>query len=57
MINDSSMKSRSNGSLLHLGTDDPDSQDSSEQSVFSVKTEVPDSCIDDTPMVCIQGNE
>ena len=43
---------RSNGSLLHLGTDDPDSQDSSEQSVFSIKTEIPDSCTDDMLMVC-----
>ena len=46
------VKIRSNGSFLHLGTDDPDSQDSSEQSVFSIKTEIPDSCTDDMLMVC-----
>ena len=50
------VKIRSNGSLLHLGTDETDSQDSSEQSVFSIKTEIPDSCTDDTLMVCIQRN-
>ena len=51
------VKIRSNGSLLHLRTDDTDSQDSSEQSVFSIKTEIPDSCTDDTLMVCtfLQG--
>ena len=47
---------RSNGSLLYLGTDDPDSQDSLEQSVFSIKTERPDSCTDDMLMVCTQKN-
>ena len=46
------VKIRSNGSFLHRGTDDTDSQDSSEQSVFSIKTEIPDSCTDDMLMVC-----
>ena len=42
------VKIRTNESILHLGTEDPDSQESSEQSVFSIKTELPDSCTDDT---------
>ena len=46
------VKIRSNGTLLHLGTDDSDSQESSEHSVFSIKTEIPDSCTDETLMVC-----
>ena len=48
------VKIRSNGSLLHPWTDDTDSQDSLEQSVFSIKTEIPDSCTDDMLMVCTQ---
>jgi len=41
------VKIRSNGSILHVGAEDPDSQESSEPSMFSIKTELPDSCTDD----------
>jgi len=45
---------RTNGSRVSLGCEDPDSQDSSEQSVYSIKTEIPDSCTDDTITVSYQ---
>jgi len=40
--------SRSHGPILHLGTEEESQEGSPEQSVFSIKTEIPDSCTDDT---------
>ena len=51
------VKIRTNGSIVSFAPDDPDSQHSSEQSVYSIKTEIADSCTDtDTVPVCMTGH-
>ena len=46
------VKIGSNGSILNIVTENPESEDSLEQCLYSVKTEVPDSCTGDAFAVC-----
>jgi len=48
------VKIGSNGSLLNIVTENPESEDSLEQCLYSVKTEVPDSCTGDAFAVSYQ---